>query len=337
MLPEGVHKVMSHGKAFYYWRPGRGKANPDKSTWRRLPGDPTSAAFWQAIDRLSAKQLDRQTVDQGGMAKMIAAYVASPHYTQDLSPATRKEYGRYMKFATEKFGALEPDDLEPRHIAELRDGWGKTPAAANAMIRAIQALYKWGRERGLAKANPADKISKLKIGEYEPWPQWAWNLVQYMRPELRLACTLALYTGQRLGDLLEMHMGQIRDGTITVRQAKTGKTLRIPLHRELGPVLEECRKRGALYLISRADGSQFTMDAFQNLWSRDAAAVKIRRAGFVFHGLRKSAAVKLAEAGCTEKEIAAITGQSMQMVEKYSKGANQLHLARQAMKKVEQA
>jgi hypothetical protein len=44
----------------------------------------------------------------------------------------------------------------------------------------------------------------------------------------------------------------------------------------------------------------------------------------VFHDLRKSAAVKLAEAGCTDAEI---TGQTRQMVEHYIKAVGQKRLA----------
>jgi hypothetical protein len=40
----------------------------------------------------------------------------------------------------------------------------------------------------------------------------------------------------------------------------------------------------------------------------------IRDAGFVFHGLRKSAVVMLLSAGATEAEVMAITGQSREMV-----------------------
>ena len=42
-----------------------------------------------------------------------------------------------------------------------------------------------------------------------------------------------------------------------------------------------------------------------------------------FHGLRKSAVVTLLEAGCSDAEVAAITGQSRQMIEHYAKQVTQ--------------
>jgi integrase len=53
------------------------------------------------------------------------------------------------------------------------------------------------------------------------------------------------------------------------------------------------------------------------------------------HGLRKVAATRLAEAGCTAHEIASITGHSsLKEIEPYTRAADQKRLAKAAMKKV---
>jgi len=55
-----------------------------------------------------------------------------------------------------------------------------------------------------------------------------------------------------------------------------------------------------------------------------------------FHGLRKSAAARLAEAGCSIEEIAAITGhKTLAMIQHYTKEAEQKKLAANAMAKME--
>ena len=54
------------------------------------------------------------------------------------------------------------------------------------------------------------------------------------------------------------------------------------------------------------------------------------------HGLRKAAARRLAEAGCTAHEIAAITGHaSLREIVRYTKAADQRKLAAAAMEKAE--
>ena len=47
------------------------------------------------------------------------------------------------------------------------------------------------------------------------------------------ATALALYTGQRQGDVLEMTWAAVKGGLIEVRQEKTGKTSRDPCASEL--------------------------------------------------------------------------------------------------------
>jgi hypothetical protein len=61
----------------------------------------------------------------------------------------------------------------------------------------------------------------------------------------------------------------------------------------------------------------------------------LRDKGLVFHELRKSAVVSLLEAGCTDAEVAAITGQSRDMVEYYAREVNQRRLAASAVLKWE--
>ena len=56
------------------------------------------------------------------------------------------------------------------------------------------------------------------------------------------------------------------------------------------------------------------------------------------HGLRKAAARRLAEAGCTTHEIASITGhKTLSEIERYTREAEQTRLARTASGKVVQA
>ena len=68
----------------------------------------------------------------------------------------------------------------------------------------------------------------------------------------------------------------------------------------------------------------------------DETAMKpLREAELVFHGLRKSAVVFLLEAGCTDAEVSAVTGQSREMVEHYAREVNQRKLAASAVLKWE--
>lgn len=71
-------------------------------------------------------------------------------------------------------------------------------------------------------------------------------------------------------------------------------------------------------------------------WFADA----IEKAGLpddcVLHGLRKTAARRLAEADCTDSQIMAVTGhRTSAMVRKYTRGADQKRQATAAIRKLE--
>lgn len=332
MMPEHVHTVRRpSGKINYYYQSFRNTVNEGERI--RLPNDPTKPDFWDALNRA------KSGTQAGAMAKFIDAYFASPKFSEK-APSTQREYIRYLGIIRQLWGDLDPRGVRSMHIAELRDKFGKaTPGKANNLVATLGALYAWGIERGFADDNPTLQVSRLAGGEYEPWPEHIWTIaMEHLRPELRLACILGLYTGQRLGDVLRMRLGDIKDDIVTVKQTKTGKTLQIPLHAELRPIVAECRNRAAIFVISKPSGTELNTDDFHAMWTREMKKDpqdRIRREGFVFHGLRKNACIKLFEVGCTEKEVESITGQSPAMVAHYSKRVNQLKLAKRAMSKME--
>ena len=152
------------------------------------------------------------------------------------------------------------------------------------------------------------------------------------------ATALALYSGQRQGDVLEMTWASVKGGLLEVRQEKTGKILVIPAHQGLLSVLSEV-PRSSVRILTSTRGTPWTKDGFRASWQKALTGplAPIREAKLVFHGLRKSAVVTLLEAGCSDAEVAAITGQSRQMVEHYARQVNQKKLAASAILEWERA
>ena len=132
-----------------------------------------------------------------------------------------------------------------------------------------------------------------------------------------------------------MRWDAITGGLLAVKQGKTGKRLSIPLHKNLRVVVDAIPRR-AVTILTSTEGRPWTQGGFQTTW-REKRPEAVRAAGLVFHGLRKSAVVTLLEAGCTDAEVSAITGQSRAMVEHYAKMVNQQRLAASAVLKWEQS
>jgi integrase len=106
---------------------------------------------------------------------------------------------------------------------------------------------------------------------------------------------------------------------IQVIQQKTNEYLTIPCHKVLRDALLAVmpeKKDG--YVLATRLGDRFTNEGLSNAFRR--LLKKIGAKGYSIHGLRKNAAAKLAEVGCTELQIMAVTGhRSLAMVVKYTK------------------
>ena len=250
------------------------------------------------------------------------------------------------------WGQLEVRGIEPKHVLGLRDKYSEKPAAANNLLRCLSSLLSWSVPRGWRSDNPCLLVRKLRGGEgYEPWP---WDMIELARDHLRsdlwYTAALALYTGQRLGDALGMRWDQVSNNMVAVAQEKTRKRLAIPLHADLRKILADI-PRSAVSILTNTAGLPWTKDGFRTSWQKALAEPKhvygepspawplrpIKDEGLVFHGLRKSAVVFLLEAGCSDAEVAAITGQSRAMVEHYGRQVSQRKLAASAILKWERA
>ena len=117
-----------------------------------------------------------------------------------------------------------------------------------------------------------------------------------------------------------------------VRQQKTGIELLIPVHPILAEIIAKT-PNGHLTFLTTQYKRGFAGVSFGH-WFRK----RCNEAGLPHcsaHGLRKAAARRLADAGASMHEIAAVTGHaSLKEVQRYTRGADQRRLARAAIAKV---
>ena|SRR3974377_164259 len=109
----------------------------------------------------------------------------------------------------------------------------------------------------------------------------------------------------------------VRDGVLQVRQDRTGAELSIPVL----PALQEiigASVVGQMTFLMTEFGKPFSAAGSGNWFREQCNMAGLRRCSA--HGPRNAAARRLAEAGCTGHEIAAITGHaSLREVQRYTK------------------
>ena len=226
-----------------------------------------------------------------------------------------------------------------------RDDMKDRPEAANGMIKALRQVFDVAVEYRLHDRNPAALVKYVENYSegHKAWDAKDIEAFENCHPvgsTARLAMSLALNTGQRRGDLIALgpkHV-KVQNGRkgLEFTQEKNGRrkpvTLWVPMTEELQDVLASS-DIGDKTFIQTAFGRPFSSDGFGNRFRKwcDEAGLQ----GLSIHGLRKSAAARLAENGCTEQEIMAITGHSTSKeVIRYTRSAKQKVRAVNAIDKV---
>jgi hypothetical protein len=89
-------------------------------------------------------------------------------------------------------------------------------------------------------------------------------------------------------------------------QQKTGAALQIPITTALAEAVNATTPTDAMVFLLNEHGRAFTPKAFGKWFTKQCERIGLR--GLSPHGLRKAACRRLAEAGCSANEIAAISG-----------------------------
>ena len=267
------------------------------------------------------------------MGEVIVAYLESADF-KNLRPSSQYSYRKALDFVR-KYTNTPVAEVMRWHVLDMRDALAHKPGMANLVTAVWSRILLYAKERDLVLGNAAERIKKLPMGEYSRWSDdhIAYALKRFPRWGRR-AVMLALYTGQRCGDLTRMTRSDYDGSGIQVRQEKTGATLWVACHRALRAELDS-DDGSSLYLLHRDNGQPFRSKTLSRSF-RDQIAKHDFLKGLVLHGLRKSAAARLAEAGCSVHEIAAITGhQSLEMIAHYTAEADQKRNAMAAIVKLE--
>jgi integrase len=193
---------------------------------------------------------------------------------------------------------------------------------------------------GMIRSNPVKLVKgfKIKGDGFHTWSEDEVARYQKHHPlssKAHLALMLMLYTGQRRSDIIRMGWQHIRHtdagDKIAVRQNKTDTRLLLPVAPELAIALQGVPRTNLNFLVT-AFGAPFSFNGFGN-WFR----ARCNEAGLPqcsAHGLRKLAATRMANAGCTDRELMAVFGwRSMSEVSRYVRAADQARLAEQAFAK----
>ncbi|CAH2603708.1 Tyrosine-type recombinase/integrase [Rhodovastum atsumiense] len=272
---------------------------------------------------------------------LIDEYLRTPRYRQ-LRPSTRTLYDIYLDQMRATWGDLPVRGIRPGTIERIKTQLQDHPAKANMILALFRLLLGLAVRLEWIPANPAQQPGRVELPpRTEIWSvEDETRFLDHARPSLRLAFLLLLYTVQRPADVLAMSRDAVseRNGRlyIALRQRKTGALLDVPVHARLETALRAriaacADESGPALLVASPRGKPWRYRNFARAWDNtlakmDAALVE----QFIESGmtekdaraevearhrqrrdLRRTGIVRLAEAGATTPQIAAVSGHAI--------------------------
>ena len=339
-----VHTFVDrHGKTRHYFRRPGFPVVPlpdDQDTLEFL--DAYRAALGGEVAPKSVAVARKTPISSRCVDACVGRFLTSKQFL-DAPVATQKQYGWHLRrfrrdHPSEDFPSLQRGDyiriIKPMTTASTKRDFIKA-------VRALRTFLKQTEEKMFAEddEDPTKGI-KIIVPKTEGFYSWEESDIAYYREtylsgtQERRALELLLWLGQRGGDTIRMGPKNIVDGKIQLRQRKTGRLLELPIAPELQVELDFVPEGQSTFLVN-GYGRPFADQTFRNWFRVVCDAVPNLPKAATAHGLRKAACRRLAEAGCTTKEIQAISGHlTLSEVEKYVKAADQGQLGDAAQEKL---
>jgi integrase len=337
-----------------FWAPAKLADGSRKIYWYawkggpRLRGEPGTPEFVASYNVAVATKI---AAPEGRLLRLLQEYQRSQNFL-GLRDKTRSDYIAQIKKIEAKFGDMPIKALADRRARGVFMDWRDelaltSPRAADYVWTVLAAILAWAKDRGKIPVNPCERGGRVYHGTRV---DNVWSIddeeafLRSAPAHLHLALLLALWTGQRQGDLLRLSWSAYDGKVIRLRQSKSMRrgarrpvTVTIPVGAPLKEALDVAAKnRRSTMILTTMDGMPWTSDGFRASWGK--ACVKARVVGVTFNDLRGTAVTRLALVGCTEAEIASITGHSLRDVRSIL-DAHYLHrdpeLARAAIHKLE--
>jgi integrase len=307
---KGIHKVkrrLASGETrvhFYAWRGG--------PAMHAKPGSP------EFVREYHDAHANLKKPRAGTFMTIIAQYKAAPEFT-GLAASSRRSYLTYLKLIEDEFGDLPLAALADRRVRgefkSWRDSFAETPRKADYAWTTLARIMSFAKDRGIIATNPCERGGRLYVADRKDkiWTeQDIAAVLSVASREIQLALILALWSGQRQGDLLRLPWSAYETPYIRLRQSKGGRRVVMPAGTPLRALLDATERRGPLILTNTL-GRPWTSDGFRTSWGKACDRAGIT--GLTFHDLRGTAVVRLAIAGATVPQIAAVTGHSLKDVE----------------------
>ena len=326
-LPKGVHRVVSRGREYFYWHPGRGTAHEGERT--ALPNDPTLPEFWVKLREVQGLSAAPSEMTVQAVADLFRVSKAFPR-----KAGTADQYERQMKVICAGFGNDPVTVLVPSVIRKIVEGMEDRPGAANNFLGVMRAFSTWSIAHGHLNSSMTEGVKPYRVtGGHKPWTAEQISAAEkHLTGMVRRGVMLALYTGQRGSDVVRLGPTFVDEGGFDLSQIKTGREVWCPILPQLAKEMADWERRPGPYMLQES-GKPYTRKRFSIHFDEAREGIP-ELESVTLHGLRATAVVRLRQAGLETAQIQDVIGMSMAMIERYSRFANRKQSGRAAIVKL---
>lgn len=338
-LPKGVSSYRDrHGRRRWRFRSKHGKTF-------QLGTEFGTEEFWarlSAAEQGEVKKGTQRNVRGDSVEAVFRNFLKSPT-AKGWAPNTYKTYVGPIEEIMREFGHLSMATMETRHVEAIMAKKADTPTAANRRRKVLGYGCKHAMKMGIVQRNVAIEAATYKVSGdgYHTWTEGEVTRYLDVHRDGTIAHTafmLMLCTGAARGDVVTFGWRNIVGDRLVYRREKTknsgGVEISIPISTfpELKRLLDSLPRDSFTFLETKY-GKARSANGLGNLMR--AACDKAGLPECSAHGLRKRCATRLANAGCTPHQVAAITGhKSLAMVQRYTRDAERAGLADAAVVKL---
>jgi integrase len=237
-----------------------------------LRGEPGTPDFMASYNEAVAAKIAQP---RGTLLSVLLQYQDSDDF-RSLADSTRRSYVPLIMRIEKSFGDFPLAALTDRRARGVFMAWRDKIAVTSGRRQADYAwtvlarVLSWSCNRGLISSNPCERGGRLYRSGRSDSIWTAEDEAAFLRSastHLHLPLLLALWTGQRQGDLLRLPWSAYDGKHIRLRQSKRGARVTIPVGAPLKAALDAMPKRSTT-ILTNSEGEPWTSDGFRASWGK---------------------------------------------------------------------
>lgn len=320
------------------------KCSHTERSWRRCPcpiwadGTLTGKRYHKALktrnwDEAQRKILKLETEGKDS-GRQVTITDATEGFVKDakargLRPPSIYKYEllfKQLKAFGEARGLRYISECDLDTLRQFRGTWTNKNYSARKKLEALRTFFRFAQDSGWVKTNPAKLIKPPKVDDPPTMPYSKEEFEKVIKAcdsypnkrnaiRLRALVLLLRYSGLRITDAVTLAKHQVKDGVLSLRTAKTGTNVRLPLHPDCVAALDAI-KTDKYYFWSGLSTKKSCVGDYQRAFKKlyDLAGVSNGHA----HRWRDTFAVELLLSHVPLTDVSVLLGhQSVQVTEKH--------------------